>query len=198
MRSTSFFAALFVVVAVGRARRRPRTAREAGAAAAVGTATLVGDSLNVGVERYLADALPHWRIVANDRVGRTTPEGIAELEAGRPALSSYVVVSLGTNDGQRRRRVPGERRARAEARRPRPVRDLGDDLARRRAERRLQRRPAGGRGGEHAPAARRLGRDGRDRTPSWLAADGLHGNETGYRERARAVAEAARSCAPGP
>ena len=30
----------------------------------------------------------------------------------------------------------------------------------------------------------------------WLAADGLHGNETGYRERARAVADAVEGCAP--
>ena len=59
---------------------------------------MIGDSLNVGVEPHLAAALPGWRIVSNDRVGRTTPEGIDELEAGRPALSSYVVVSLGTND----------------------------------------------------------------------------------------------------
>ena len=33
--------------------------------------------------------------------------------------------------------------------------------------------------------------------PDWLADDGLHGNETGYRERAGAVADAVRSCAPG-
>ena len=32
--------------------------------------------------------------------------------------------------------------------------------------------------------------------PSGSPRDGLHGNETGYRERARAIAEAARSCAP--
>jgi hypothetical protein len=32
--------------------------------------------------------------------------------------------------------------------------------------------------------------------PDWLASDGLHGNEEGYRERARAVAKAAQGCAP--
>ena len=32
--------------------------------------------------------------------------------------------------------------------------------------------------------------------PDWLAADGLHGNETGYRERARATAAAVKGCAP--
>ena len=32
--------------------------------------------------------------------------------------------------------------------------------------------------------------------PDWLAGDHLHGNETGYRERARAVAAATNSCTP--
>ena len=32
--------------------------------------------------------------------------------------------------------------------------------------------------------------------PDRLAGDGLHGNETGYRERARAVAAATNSCTP--
>ena len=41
----------------------------------------------------------------------------------------------------------------------------------------------------HRAAARRMGRDGARSTPSWLAGDHLHGNETGYRERARAVAD---------
>ena len=97
MRSTFPFAVLIVAVTVGVVLVVHQRGNAA-APAAVGTATLVGDSLNLGVEPYLADALPRWRIVANDRVGRSTPEGIAEIEAGRPHLSSYVVVSLGTND----------------------------------------------------------------------------------------------------
>ena len=32
--------------------------------------------------------------------------------------------------------------------------------------------------------------------PQWLASDGLHGNELGYRERARAIADAVRDCVP--
>ena len=98
MRTTFFFAALLLVAALAALLVERHRSAPASAVATPGTATLVGDSLNVGVERYLPDALPHWRIVANDRVGRTTDEGIAELEADRPALSSHVVVSLGTND----------------------------------------------------------------------------------------------------
>src|SRR6478735_1058330 len=63
-----------------------------------GTVTLVGDSLNVGIEPYLADALPGWGIDAHDRVGRSTVEGVAELERLRGRLGRVVVVSLGTND----------------------------------------------------------------------------------------------------
>ena len=97
MRSPPFLAVFFVVafavalVAVRRGTRGP-------VGRSPGTVTLIGDSLNVGLEPYLGETLPQWRIVANDQVGRTTAEGIAELETGHPALSSYVIVSLGTND----------------------------------------------------------------------------------------------------
>ena len=197
MRSTFFFAALLVAVAVGGAARRRATATSLPPRPPQGTVTLVGDSLNVGVERYLSDALPGWKIVANDRVGRSTPEGIAELEAGRPGLSSHVVVSLGTNDPPGSRRgVPRRCRARARARRPEPLRRLGDDLARRSAERRLQRRACATRPTRTAASGSSNGRRWFEAHPDWLAADGLHGNETGYRERARAIAEAAKGCAP--
>src|SRR6185503_4109352 len=63
-----------------------------------GAATLVGDSLNVGIEPYLGDALPGWRLDAHDRVGRATQEGIDELRSLGGGLAPVVVVSLGTND----------------------------------------------------------------------------------------------------
>ena len=85
MRTTFFFAALLLVAALAALLVERHRSTPTSAVATRGTATLVGDSLNVGVERYLPDALPHWKIVANDLVGRTTDEGIAELEAGRPA-----------------------------------------------------------------------------------------------------------------
>jgi lysophospholipase L1-like esterase len=63
-----------------------------------GSVTLVGDSLNVGIEPHLRDELAGWRVDANDRVGRTTREGIDELRRLGAELAPVVVVSLGTND----------------------------------------------------------------------------------------------------
>jgi hypothetical protein len=68
------------------------------AASDSGAVTMVGDSLNVGVEPYLRDELPGWRIDAYDRVGRTTADGIERLRELDGELSPVVVVSLGTND----------------------------------------------------------------------------------------------------
>jgi lysophospholipase L1-like esterase len=77
-----------------------RRAADDDADSARGAVTLVGDSLNVGVEPYLEDALPGWRVDAHDEVGRATREGIAELRARRTRLAPVVVVSLGTNDAE--------------------------------------------------------------------------------------------------
>ena len=65
---------------------------------ATGSAALVGDSLNVGIEPYLGDELPGWRMDAHDRVGRATQEGIDMLRSLGGGLAPVVVVSLGTND----------------------------------------------------------------------------------------------------
>jgi hypothetical protein len=195
MRSTTFFAALIVVVAGG-ALIAVRYGMDARTAEPPGTATLVGDSLNVGVERYIADTLPRWRILANDQVGRTTSDGIAELVAGRATLSPYLVVSLGTNDGHdveafrasvaRVLRLAGPDRCVVWAtiwRDGRPSDDFNDVLR------------------EAAETNKRLRlvawAEMVEQRPELLAADGLHGNETGYRERARAVADAVGSCSPG-
>lgn len=195
MRSTSFFAALLVAVAVGvlflvRHSDRPSTT------VARGTVTLVGDSLNVGVERYLPGALPGWKVVANDRVGRSTPEGIAELEAGRPILSSHVVVSLGTNDPPddvegfranvgRVLELVGRNRCVVWATiwRDGAPNDAFNAVLRDAAAANPRVRLI-----EWAQMAQQH--------PDWLAGDGLHGNETGYRERARAIASATTGCAP--
>ena len=195
MRTTFFFAALLLVAAFAALLVERHRSEPASAVAARGTVTLVGDSLNVGIEPYVPDALPHWKIVANDKVGRTTDEGIAELEAGRPPLSSYVVVSLGTNDPAD---VPGFR---ADVRRVlgligrdrcviwatiwrngKPD-DPANEVLRQAAESNHRLRLV-----EWAAMAQAH--------PDWLAADRLHGNESGYRERARAVAAATTSCTP--
>src|SRR5688500_6851885 len=66
-------------------------------AGATGALTLVGDSLNVGTEPHLRDALPGWQIDAYDQVGRTTSAGVEELRRIGDNLAPVVVVSLGTN-----------------------------------------------------------------------------------------------------
>jgi lysophospholipase L1-like esterase len=195
MRSPALFAVLLVAAA---ATSLLVVSRHRGTASTTfqGTVTLVGDSLNVGIEPYLAAALPRSSVVADDRIGRSTSEGVAELEAGRPALSSSVVVSLGTNDT------------------PTAVAAFRADVA----------RVLGLAGPGRCVIWATIWRDGapndsfnavlrdaaasnrRLRLVEWaemirahpdrLAGDGLHGNEAGYRDRARAVAAAVRSCAP--
>lgn len=198
MRTTFFFAALLLVAALAALLIERHRNAEPSADVTRGTATLVGDSLNVGVEDYLPAALPHWKIVANDRVGRSTAEGIAELEAGRPPLSQYVIVSLGTNDSPD---AAGVGRFRADV--ARVLKLIGPNRCVVWATIWRDGRPNVASNDILAAAAesnRRL----RlvewaamvQANPDWLAADGLHGNETGYRERARAVAAATRSCAP--
>jgi hypothetical protein len=195
MRSSLFFAVLLGAVALGvlivtsHSGTKRSTSRG-------GTVTLLGDSLNVGVERYLSRTLPGWRVVPNDLVGRTTPAGIVELRAGRPPLSSHVVISLGTNDS------------------PGAVSAFRADVA----------TVLGLIGPNRCIAWATIWRDGapddafnavlRDAAaanhrlrivewaemvrahPDLLAPDGLHGNEKGYLERAKAVAEATRGCVP--
>ena len=195
MRSTTLFAALLVVVAVAAllsVRRHGEATPRPG-----GTVSLVGDSLNVGVEPYLAGALPGWQIVANDRVGRRTSEGIGEITAGRARLAPYVVVSLGTNDPPgsadtfrddvaRVERLVGSNRCLVWAtiwRDGKPD-DAFNDVLRDTAAANRRLRVV-----EWAKMVKQH--------PDWLAPDGLHGSETGYRERAGAIASAVRGCAPG-
>jgi hypothetical protein len=89
--------ALVLAIAVGVATFAV-TRDDDGAAQDAGSVTLVGDSLNVGIERDLARQLSGWRIDAHDLVGRATPEGIDELRRLGGGLAPVVVVSLGTND----------------------------------------------------------------------------------------------------
>jgi len=86
--------AIAAVIVVARERDDESSATD------TGSMTLVGDSLNVGVKPYLAQALPGWRVDAHDRVGRATSEGVDELRARRTTLAPVVVVSLGTNDAE--------------------------------------------------------------------------------------------------
>ena len=195
MRSSFFFATLLIVVAVG-ALVFVRNPFYSSPTASRGTVTLVGDSLNVGTERYVPGALPGWKMVANDQVGRVTPEGIAELEAGRPTLSNYVVVSLGTNDPPTA--VSAFRRDVA-----RFLQLVGPNRCVMWATIWRYGKPNEEFNGVLRDAARANRRvtlvewaEMVERNPGLLAADGLHGNEDGYRERAEEVAAAVKNCAP--
>ncbi|MCY7302357.1 MAG: GDSL-type esterase/lipase family protein [Thermoleophilia bacterium] len=195
MRSSLFFAALLIVIAIG-ALVVVRNPLAPAAPASRGTVTLVGDSLNVGIEPYVSDALRGWKMVANDQVGRITPQGITELEAGRPVLSNYVVVSLGTNDPPSevaafRRDVarvlalvgPNRCVVWATIWRDERPNDAFNDVLR-----------------DAAKANRRVTlvewAEMVEQNPDLLAPDRLHGNEDGYRERARMGAAAVMGCAP--
>jgi len=92
--------ALVLVIAIAAAIVVARRSDDESAATGTGAVTLVGDSLNVGIEPYLAKKLPGWRVDAHDRVGRATAEGVDELRGRRTLLAPVVVVSLGTNDAE--------------------------------------------------------------------------------------------------
>jgi len=179
-----------IAVAIGVVRHRDDESRATDA----GSVTLVGDSLNVGIEPYLARELPGWRVDAHDRVGRPTEEGVHELRTLRRALAPVVVVSLGTND------VEGSEDA---------FRTLVDDAIA------LV-------GSNRCLVWATIVRDGEERTgfdqvlreasqahpnvrlvewaslvsddPSLLAADRIHGTQDGYAKRAEETARAVRAC----
>lgn len=91
---------LLVLLAVGLAIAavRGREDEVQPAARGAGAVSLVGDSLNVGIEPYLSSKLAGWRIDNRNRVGRPTREGVDVLREAGEALAPRVVVSLGTND----------------------------------------------------------------------------------------------------
>jgi lysophospholipase L1-like esterase len=158
-----------------------------------GPVTLVGDSLNVGIEPYLGEELDGWALTADDVVGRSTATGLEHLRDRAATLGSYVVVSLGTND--RLDQLDAFRASVDEALRVASGRCVvwatihrdGDayepfnavlrDAAARNRSLRLVEWTA-------------MVRD----HPEWLAADGIHAGEDGYRARARAVVDAMRTC----
>jgi hypothetical protein len=90
--------ALVLAIAIGVAIAAFAIDRDEPAAGHAGAVTLVGDSLNVGIEPYLREELAGWAVDTHDRAGRTTGEGLEELHAIRGKLAPVVVVSLGTND----------------------------------------------------------------------------------------------------
>jgi hypothetical protein len=156
--------------------------------------TLVGDSLNVGIEPYLPDALHGRRIDAHDLVGRATDEGVDVLAGLGPRLAPVVVVSLGTND------APG-----TEANFGRLVRRAVELVG---ADRCLVWativRDGSPRAGFNDVLADAATQNGNVRIVDWaslvadapelLASDAVHGTPDGYRRRAEATARAVDAC----
>jgi len=86
------FVALAVAVTAGIVPRRDSEPRFTGAI------TFLGDSLNVGLEPYVAEELAGWDVRHHNRAGKTTQEGLDELRSLDEPLAPVLVVSLGTND----------------------------------------------------------------------------------------------------
>jgi hypothetical protein len=191
-RLTILLLAVIVVAAAGLALAAWHDTKSA--ALPPGTLTLVGDSLNVGVEPFLRAQLPGWTIHADDEVGRPTAAGVDHLRVAGTTVAPYVVVSLGTND-------PSDAVAAFRA-------SVGEVLALAGPDRCVV-WPTIHRDGNAYDGFAAVLRDAADRNrnlrlvdwaalvdahPDWLAADGIHGSPLGYRERARAIVEQLRLC----
>ena len=156
-----------------------------------------GDSLAVGTQPYLPQALRHWRVTQSVSVSRHAPEGASVLRAYGRGLPRVIHVSLGTNDDPRAlssfrssvravMAVAGPRRCVVWANVVRP--------------------PVAG--ASYAGYNRVLAQESKQRenlrvvnwarlvrqNPSWLGGDGVHVSATGYAARAQRVAESVRRC----
>ena len=156
--------------------------------------SLVGDSLNLGMEPALEEALPRWTLHADDVVGRGTATGLERLRAAGSSLAPYVVISLGTNDPSAaldafrsdvaealRIASPNRCVVWATIHRDGHAYNAFNDVLRAVAGRNRNVRLV-----EWAKMI--------DQHPDWLAFDGIHGNPAGYAARADAVVAAMRSC----
>jgi hypothetical protein len=159
--------------------------------------TLVGDSLNVGIDPYLRELLPGWRVDSHDRVGRTTSDGVERLRELDGTLAPVVAVSLGTND-------PDGTEA--------EFRTLVDEAIELVGSERCLLWATIVRGGTTRTGFDRVLEDAASahsnlRLVEWaemvagddslLAADLVHGTSEGYRRRAAETARAARACPQG-
>ena len=156
---------------------------------------VVGDSLAIETEAHLAGELPGTRIETFAAPGKTTADGVAELEAAGPA--DAIVISLGTNDdpepvsafGRHIERVlaiagPSACVIWADIVSP-PRGDMSYDILND-----ALREAAAKNSNLVVLAWTDLVRA----HPEWLTEDGIHLTREGYRERARALARMVRTC----
>lgn len=156
-----------------------------------------GDSLAVGTQLYLRQALPGWRIRSSVDISRHASEGPGILRRYGRGLPRVIVMSLGTNDDPRsvatfRRairqtmRIAGRRRCVVWANivRP-PVGGVGYGAMNTVLAREARRRP-----NLHVFQWARMARSNR----YWFGADRVHPSGTGYRARARGIAQVVRRC----
>ncbi len=167
---------------------------ENAAATDTGALTMVGDSLNVGTDPYLREALPHWDIDAHDRIGRSTEEGVDLLREQRSSLAPVVVVSLGTNDAEgtegRFRELVGEAVALVGPNRCLVWATIVDDGAERTGFDDVLRAAADANTNVRLVDWASLVAENED----LLAGDLVHGTPAGYARRAEATVDALRTC----
>ena len=167
---------------------------ENAAATDTGALTMVGDSLNVGTDPYLREALPHWDIDAHDRIGRSTEEGLDVLREQRSSLARVVVVSLGTNDAEgtedRFRELVGEAVALVGPNRCLVWATIVDDGAERTRFDDVLRDVADANTNVRLVEWASLVAE----NENLLAGDLVHGTPVGYARRAEATVDALRTC----
>jgi hypothetical protein len=159
---------------------------------------LVGDSLAVGIQSPLTNALSGWSLSANGRVSRPLAEGMG-IVRGMSERPPVLAISLFTND------APGAVDTLRSAVRETITRQAGHGCV----VWATIVRPAVG-GVTYARANQALAELAAENPsvmklvpwaqqvaahPEWLASDGVHATPAGYSARAQMYAEAARSCA---
>lgn len=192
MRTLALVVALTVAgaVAAGLALTRDGDQRVTGSVA------LLGDSLNVGLEPYLAEELDGWALDSENREGRRTQEGLAELDSLDQPLPPVLVVSLGTNDFDGDPEVFG-----------RQVERLLDRIGPDRCVVWSTLWLSGGPLAAHNDVLREIARSRPALVlddwaalvasrPELLAFDGVHGSPAGYAERAERIAGLVERCSP--
>ena len=159
---------------------------------------LVGDSLAVGIQSPLTNALSGWSLTTNGRVSRPLAEGMG-IVRGMSERPPVLAISLFTNDS------PGAVDTLRSAVRDTIIRQAGHGCV----VWATIVRPAVG-GVTYARANQALAELAAENPavmklvpwaqqveahPGWLASDGVHATPAGYSARAQMYAEAARSCA---